>query len=70
MSSREKLLRVGLTLLGIGFVATAGGSVWTILSPIGGGVNFLAVVIYQGGMLLGLVGLVISIVGLFYRERD
>lgn len=46
-----------IVLLAVGFVATAIGSVWTILSPPGGGVNFAAGLIYNGGMLVGLAGL-------------
>lgn len=58
-------LKVGSIILSAGFLATVGGSIWTILSPIGGGVNFGAGALYEGGILIGFVGLVVTISGLF-----
>ncbi|OII25045.1 hypothetical protein BIV01_11820 [Curtobacterium sp. MCBA15_013] len=62
-------MTTGVVVLGIGFVATAVGSVWVILSPIGGGVNFGAAAVYFGGMLCGVVGLVLGIAGLVALRR-
>lgn len=59
------LLKGGAVTLILGFLATAGGSIWTILSPIGGGVNFAAGFLYEGGMVVGLIGSVLTIIGLF-----
>lgn len=47
-----------MILLTIGFLATAGGSIWVILTPLGEGINFGAAFVYQGGMVVGVVGLV------------
>jgi len=65
----HSMLKVGSIILGLGFLATAGGSIWTILSPIDGGVNFGAGALYEGGMLLGIVGLVLTISGLFTARK-
>ena len=65
----RRLVTTGVVVLGIGFVATAAGSVWVILSPIGGGVNFGAAAVYLGGMLCGVVGLVLGIAGLVALRR-
>ena len=69
LSADYNLLKGGAITLLIGFLATVGGSIWTILSPIGGGVNFGAGFLYEGGMLVGLVGSVLTIIGLFTLRR-
>lgn len=65
----HSLLKGGAITLLLGFFATAGGSIWTILSPVGGGVNFGAGLLYEGGMLAGLVGAVLTIAGLSELHR-
>jgi len=65
----HSLLQGGAITLIVGFFATVAGSIWTILSPIGGGVNFGAGLLYEGGMLAGLVGSVLTIVGLVGLRR-
>lgn len=66
----HRLLKIGSIILALGFLATAGGSIWTILSPIGGGVNFGAGLLYEGGMLVGVVGLALTIAGLIAAKRS
>jgi len=57
VSDVRGLVVAALVVTGAGFVLTAVGSVWTILTPIGTGVNFPAGLLYVLGMLVGVTGL-------------
>lgn len=65
----RNLLQGGAITLILGFLATVGGSIWTILSPIDGGVNFGAGLLYEGGMLVGLLGTALTVIGLVGLHR-
>lgn len=56
--------KAALILLIIGFITSVIGSWWTIVSPIGGGVNFAAGAIHWLGMTVGVIGIAMAIVGL------
>lgn len=60
VSDVRGLVVTALVVLGAGFVFTAVGSVWTVLTPIGTGVNFPAGLLYVLGMLVGVAGLVLA----------
>lgn len=58
-----------LILLACGFIATAVGSIWTNLSPVGGGVNFAAGLLYLGGLSAGAVGLGFGVAAFVVTRR-
>jgi hypothetical protein len=58
------LVKAALIVLIVSLVAVAIGSVWTVLTPDGTGVNFPAGLLYLAGLLVGLVGVVLGIVSL------
>jgi len=68
-SETQNLAIISLLLLIISLVATIAGSIWTILSPIDGGVNFAAGFLYMGGMLLSVVSIVLGIVSFVSLTR-
>jgi hypothetical protein len=57
-------VKAALVVLIVSLVAVAIGSVWTVLTPDGTGVNFPAGLLYFVGLLAGLVGVVLGIVSL------
>ena len=69
MNSIKRQSLISLLLLGAGFVLTAAGSIWVILTPVGAGVNYGAAVVYFGGMLVGVVGLVCSLIAFSVLRR-
>lgn len=68
--SKRRFNVVSTLLLAVGFVATAAGSVWTILTPVGTGVNFGAAFLYEGGMLVGVIGLVMVMISVISSRRE
>ncbi len=57
----RSLVIAAIVILSVGFLMTAAGSIWTILTPTGTGVNFPAGAMYMGGMTVGLVGVFFGI---------
>ncbi len=57
----KSLVIAAIIVLSAGFLLTAGGSIWTILTPTGTGVNFPAGAMYMGGMVVGIVGVFLGI---------
>lgn len=64
MHDIRSIVTLAIVFLGLGFLLTAGGSVWTILTPDGTGVNFAAGFMYMGGMAVGVVGIALGIAAL------
>lgn len=58
-----------IVLLGVGFVFTAVGSVWSITTPEGTGVNFPAGAMYMVGMAVGVLGLTLGVVAIVSVNR-
>lgn len=69
MHAIRSIVTLAIVFLGLGFLLTAGGSVWTILTPDGTGVNFAAGLMYLGGMAVGVVGIALGIAALVTVAR-
>jgi hypothetical protein len=69
MHAIRSIVTLAIVFLGLGFLLTAGGSVWTILTPDGTGVNFAAGLMYMGGMAVGVVGIALGIAALVTVAR-
>lgn len=69
MHAIRSIVTLAIVFLGLGFLLTAGGSVWTILTPEGTGVNFAAGFMYMGGMAVGVVGIALGIAALVTVAR-
>lgn len=63
------LVQAAVYLLGVGFILTAVGSIFTDLTPEGTGVNFPAGLASVGGMGIGALGLAFGIVALIQLRR-
>lgn len=69
MHAIRSIVTLAVVFLGLGFLLTAGGSVWTILTPDGTGVNFAAGLMYMSGMAVGVVGIALGIAALVIVVR-
>lgn len=69
MHAIRSIVTLAIVFLGLGFLLTAGGSVWTIFTPDGTGVNFAAGFMYMGGMAVGVVGIALGIAALVIVAR-
>ena len=65
----RSIVTLAVVFLGLGFLLTAGGSVWTILTPDGTGVNFAAGFMYMGGMVVGIAGIALGVAALVAVAR-
>ena len=65
----RSIVTLAIVFLGLGFLLTAGGSVWTILTPDGTGVNFAAGFMYRGGMVVGIAGIALGVAALVAVAR-
>lgn len=59
-SGASDLIRVAIVMLAAGFVLTAGGSLWVVLTPLGTGVDFPAGLLYLLGLAVGILGLALG----------
>ncbi|MBF4607469.1 hypothetical protein [Curtobacterium sp. VKM Ac-1393] len=69
MHDIRSIVTLAIVFLELGFLLTAGGSVWTILTPDGTGVNFAAGFMYMGGMVVGVAGVAVGIAALVAVAR-
>lgn len=69
MRDIRSIVTLAVVFLGLGFLLTAAGSVWTILTPDGTGVNFAAGFMYMGGMVVGVAGVAVGIAALVAVAR-
>ncbi len=69
MHAIRSVVALAIVFLGLGFLLTAGGSVWTIPTPDGTGVNFAAGFTYMGAMAVGVVGIALGVAALVTVAR-
>lgn len=69
MQHIRSIVTLAVVFLGLGFLLTAGGPVWTTLTPDGTGVNFAAGFMYRGGMVVGIAGIALGVAALVAVAR-